>query len=128
MPLYRHRVLNKLVVAAALTFPILVCAAPDENKLKYWLGTEKVVVKKGKLYDTKETISTDNISGFKKIDTKTNSKFNKRSTETVEYELEYMSEKLKKRLHCNGTITYSWDGKLQMNKEVTLESAVMNCH
>lgn len=128
MHLYRLCVLNKLVVAVALTFPILVCAAPDDNKLKYWLGTEKVVVKKGKLYDTKETINTGNISGFKRIATKTNSKFNRRSTETVEYELEYMSEKLKKRLQCNGSIHYSWDGKFQMNKEVTLESASMNCH
>jgi hypothetical protein len=127
MHIYHRRLVNKLVVVVALALPILVHAKPDENKLKYWLGNETVVVQKGALYDTKEPMNISNISGFTETGNKKVRKL-PRSTETITFELDYMSAKLKKTLKCSGAISYSWETKKMALSEDTLVSALITCH
>lgn len=108
-------------------FPINSNAKPNTNQLKYWLGDQKVVIKKVKLLpDKSEVLSNGSIQKLKVVNDKTG--FNKLySITTLTLEFDYLPEKGESAIQCSGTVTYSWltaAGPMGKNE---LQSASAKC-
>ncbi len=114
------KVMLVLMIACTL-LPISAIAAPDDNQILFWIGTQDVVTKKRTLLANKhEKLKPSNIKDLKLIKSQQKNEVITMK-ETAKYTFTYFYEK---DLPCDANITYSWT---RFQSDYQLQSIIVDC-